>query len=77
MSRSHDDVTVLKLGSSVLTGEEALPRAVHAVYAELRRGRRVVVVVSTAGEAIPSVSFFFPPSYWAVGGLGLRPRRVA
>ena len=49
MSRSHDDVTVLKLGSSVLTGEEALPRAVHAVYAELRRGRRVVVVVSALG----------------------------
>lgn len=45
-----EELCVLKLGSSVLVGEADLPRAVHQVYAELRAGRRVVVVVSALGD---------------------------
>jgi homoserine dehydrogenase len=37
---------VLKLGSSVLRSEADLPTAVHAIYAAVRRGRRVVAVAS-------------------------------
>ena len=38
--------TVLKLGGSVLTGGDAIFRAVREVVREVRRGRRVVAVVS-------------------------------
>ncbi|MHC4836691.1 MAG: amino acid kinase family protein [Planctomycetota bacterium] len=45
------DTVVLKFGSSVLTGVDALPDAVHEVYRALRDGQRVVAVVSAlAGE---------------------------
>jgi len=44
-------VIVLKLGGSVLAGEDALPRAVHEVYRWRREGFGVVAVVSAlAGE---------------------------
>jgi len=39
-------VTVLKLGGSVLTGGDAVFRAVREIDAEVRRNRRVVAVVS-------------------------------
>ncbi len=46
-----DPVIVLKLGGSVLSGEDALPRAVHEVYRWRREGYGVVAVVSAlAGE---------------------------
>ena len=48
--RERDEVLVLKLGSSVLREDADLPRAVHAVYAHVRAGRRVVVVVSAIGD---------------------------
>ena len=40
------DITVLKFGGSTLRGPRDLVRAVHAIYAEVRRGRRVVAVTS-------------------------------
>ena len=42
-------ISVLKLGGSVLEDEGSLGKAVHRVYHELRRGRRVVAVVSALG----------------------------
>lgn len=42
-------ISVQKFGSSVLKDEADLSRAVHAVYADLRRGRRVVAIVSAIG----------------------------
>jgi len=41
-----NDITVLKFGGSTLRGPRDLVRAVHAIYAEVRRGRRVVAVTS-------------------------------
>lgn len=46
---ASDPILVLKLGSSVLTDESALPAAVHEIYRWLRLGRRVVAVVSALG----------------------------
>jgi cystathionine beta-lyase len=46
MSAAAGSVTVLKLGGSVLTGGDAVFRAVREVVRETRRSRRVVVVVS-------------------------------
>jgi homoserine dehydrogenase len=46
---SSDPIIVLKLGSSVLTDESAVPCAVHEIYRWLRQGRRVVAVVSALG----------------------------
>ena len=43
-------LTVLKLGSSVLSREQDLPLAVHEVYRYLRRGDQVLVVVSAIGR---------------------------
>lgn len=44
-------VVVMKFGSSVLTGPADAPAVASAIYAEVRRGRRVVAVVSAfAGE---------------------------
>jgi homoserine dehydrogenase len=43
-------IAVLKFGSSVLASTSDLPRAVHEVYAHLRRGYRVVAVVSAIGD---------------------------
>jgi homoserine dehydrogenase len=43
-------ITVLKFGSSVLHDEGDLPRAVHEVYRHLRRGRKVIAVVSALGK---------------------------
>jgi homoserine dehydrogenase len=37
---------VLKFGGSVLASEEAIPGVVHEIYRNLRRGRKVVAVVS-------------------------------
>ena len=37
---------VLKFGSSVLQSESDLPDVVHEIYRHVRRGRRVVAVVS-------------------------------
>lgn len=45
----RDPVVVLKFGSSVLRDEAALPAAVLEIYREIRRGRRVVAVVSAFG----------------------------
>lgn len=43
-------ISVLKFGSSVLVAEADLTRAVHAIFAELRAGHRVVAVVSALGN---------------------------
>ena len=45
------EISVLKLGSSVLRTEADLPGAVHEVYRDVRLGRRVVVIVSAIGSA--------------------------
>lgn len=42
-------ISVQKFGSSVLRDEADLTQAVHAIYADLRLGRRVVAVVSAIG----------------------------
>ncbi|MFO0860505.1 MAG: homoserine dehydrogenase [Phycisphaerales bacterium] len=47
----HDDVVVLKFGSSVLPCEESLSLAVHEVYRYLRKGQKVIAVVSAMGPA--------------------------
>jgi len=47
---NSDPIVVLKFGSSVLTDETAVPRAVHEIYRWLRQGRRVVAVVSALGR---------------------------
>ena len=46
----RDPIVVLKFGSSVLESHEALPSAVLEIYREIRRGRRVVAVVSAFGN---------------------------
>lgn len=46
----HNPIVVLKFGSSVLENHEALPAAVLEIYREIRRGRRVVAVVSAFGN---------------------------
>jgi homoserine dehydrogenase len=45
-----DPIVVLKFGSSVLADESALPAVVLEIYREIRRGRRVVGVVSAFGS---------------------------
>ncbi|MBS0192550.1 MAG: homoserine dehydrogenase [Phycisphaerales bacterium] len=45
----HDEIVVLKFGSSVLPDEQSLPLAVHEVYRYLRKGQKVVAVVSAMG----------------------------
>src|SRR5688572_26888032 len=44
------NISVLKFGSSVLRSRRDLRACVHEVYRELRRGRRVVAVVSAVGR---------------------------
>lgn len=46
----RDPIVVLKFGSSVLSDPNALPAAVLEIYREIRRGRRVVAVVSAFGN---------------------------
>jgi len=46
----HNPIIVLKFGSSVLENHDALPAAVLEIYREIRRGRRVVAVVSAFGN---------------------------
>jgi homoserine dehydrogenase len=46
----RDVIIVLKFGSSVLTSPDHYPRAVLEIYQELRRGHKVVAVVSAPGE---------------------------
>jgi homoserine dehydrogenase len=41
-----EDVVVLKFGSSILRGPDEVPAAVSEIYRHVRRGRRVVAVVS-------------------------------
>ncbi|MHC4598629.1 MAG: homoserine dehydrogenase [Planctomycetota bacterium] len=41
-----DRLIVLKFGGSVLASEEAIPGVVHEIYRNLRRGRKVIAVVS-------------------------------
>ncbi len=43
-------IVVMKLGSSVLRRSADLPAAVHAIYRCVRKGERVVVVVSALGN---------------------------
>ena len=51
VARPDRPVVVMKFGSSVLTGPADAPAVVSTIYAEVRRRRRVVVVVSAfAGE---------------------------
>jgi homoserine dehydrogenase len=45
-----DPISILKFGSSVLRSESDLAAAVHGIYAELRRGRRLLVVASAIGS---------------------------
>lgn len=45
------DITVLKFGSSVLRSEADLPAAVHEIYRWVRKGHRVVAVVSAIGRS--------------------------
>ena len=46
---TQPNITVLKLGGSVLKDETDLPRAVHEIYRHWRRGSQVVAVVSAFG----------------------------
>lgn len=46
----HSPIVVLKFGSSVLENHDSLPAAVLEIYREIRRGRRVVAVVSAFGN---------------------------
>ena len=51
VARSVRSVLVMKFGSSVLSGPADAPAVASDIYAEVRRGRRVVAVVSAfAGE---------------------------
>ena len=43
-------VTVLKFGSSVLSDRSRLPSVVHDIYRAVRRGHRVIAVVSAIGR---------------------------
>jgi homoserine dehydrogenase len=45
-----DSTVVLKFGSSVLADESALPAVILEIYREIRRGRRVMGVVSAFGS---------------------------
>jgi homoserine dehydrogenase len=45
------EIIVLKFGSSVLRTDADLPNAVHEIYRWVRRGYRIVAVVSAVGEA--------------------------
>lgn len=47
---SRRDVLVLKLGSSVLPSDDAVGPCVHEIYRHVRRGTRVVAVVSAIGD---------------------------
>lgn len=42
----HDRAIVLKIGGSILTGEADIAAAVHEIYSWVRRGWRVIAVVS-------------------------------
>jgi homoserine dehydrogenase len=46
---TSSSTTILKLTSSALRSESDLPRAVHEIYREQRRGRRVLAVASAFG----------------------------
>ncbi len=46
----HDEIIVLKFGSSVLSTAGDIPNAVHEIYRWYRRGARVVAVVSAIGD---------------------------
>jgi homoserine dehydrogenase len=46
----HDEIVVLKFGSSVLSTASDIPNAVHEIYRWYRQGVRVVVVVSAVGN---------------------------
>ncbi|MHC4991889.1 MAG: amino acid kinase family protein, partial [Planctomycetota bacterium] len=48
--RDDAPIVVLKFGSSVLRDEADLPIAVNEIYQHVRRGRRVVAVVSAMGR---------------------------
>jgi len=48
--RGQSAIQVLKFGSSVLRDEDGLIDAVHEIYRHLRKGRRVVAVVSAIGD---------------------------
>ena len=50
MQTSKPVPVVLKFGSSVLTGRQALGSVVHEIYRYVRRGRKCVVVVSAMGS---------------------------
>lgn len=67
-------LTVLKLGSSVLGGEEDLTRAVHEVYRWVRAGHRVVVVVSALGRTTDQL---LDQARRASGGTDLAPHSIA
>lgn len=47
---SNPGVTVLKFGGSVLAREQDLAGAAHEIYRWVRRGQRVVAVVSALGR---------------------------
>jgi homoserine dehydrogenase len=47
----RSSIVVLKFGSSVLRSEADHALAVHEIYRHVRRGRRVVAVVSATGQA--------------------------
>lgn len=53
--RLRASVVVLKFGSSVLRTEADYTRVVHEIYRHVRRGRRVVAVVSATGHATDSL----------------------
>lgn len=48
---SQSSIVVLKLGSSVLPDATHFPAVVHEIYRHVRRGQRVVAVVSAVGGA--------------------------
>lgn len=50
-ARQGTATVVVKFGSSVLRSEADLPTAVHQIYRHVRRGERVVAVVSAIGDA--------------------------
>jgi homoserine dehydrogenase len=53
----QDGIVVLKFGSSVLPDEKSLALAVHEVYRYLRRGQKVIAVVSAMGPATDRLLF--------------------
>jgi homoserine dehydrogenase len=52
---SDRSLIVLKFGSSVLASENDLPAAVHEIYRWLRKGHRVLAVVSALGKTTDSL----------------------